>query len=148
MCVPASEVDDVVSDTFLIGWRKFDDIPADWARGWLIGVTRNVVRSRHRKVRRATNFVAQLIDLRPEQASALGDDVSPEDLDVLTKAFGTLKDSDQEILLLAGPYGMQNEEIAVALSIKVNAVGVRLHRARGRLRSAWDAQVSGGGEAA
>ena len=149
VCVPASEVDDIVADTFLVAWRKFSDVPDDWARGWLIGVTRNVVRSRHRKARRATNFVEQLLDLRPATSTMLdGDDISIEDLDVLKTAFATLKESDQEILLLAGPYGLPNEEIALALGIKTNAVGVRLHRARTRLRAAWDAQVSGGGEAA
>ncbi len=149
VCVPASEVDDIVADTFLVAWRKVADIPDDWARGWLIGVTRNVVRSRHRKARRATNFVEQLLDLRPATSTMLdGDDMSIEDLDVLKTAFAKLKDSDQEILLLSGPYGLPNEEIALALDIKPNAVGVRLHRARARLRAAWDAQVSGGGEAA
>jgi RNA polymerase sigma-70 factor (ECF subfamily) len=149
VCVSSAEVDDVVSDTFLVAWRRFDDMPADWARGWLIGVARNVVRSRHRKSRRATNFVEQLVHLRPENSTMLdGDDVSLEDLDVLTRAFGTLKDTDQEILILAGPYDLPTEEIALALGIKANAVGVRLHRARTRLRSACEAQVSDGGKAA
>jgi len=149
VCVPNSEVDDIVADTFVVAWRRFADMPEDWARGWLIGVTRNVVRSRNRKSRRATNFVAQLIALRPDDATTLdGDDVSLEDLDVLKKAFSKLKDGDQEILMLAGPYDMPAQEIAIALRIKPNAVGVRLHRARARLRAACDAQVADGGEAA
>jgi len=148
-CVPNSEVDDIVADTFVVAWRRFADMPDDWARGWLIGVARNVVRGRRRTSRRATNFVEQLINLRPADASGLeGDDVPLEDLEVLKRAFGTLKDSDQEILILAGPYDMSTQEIAVALGIKANAVGVRLHRARGRLRSASEAQVQDGGEAA
>ena len=149
VCVPNAEVDDVVSDTFLVAWRRFADIPADWARGWLIGVARNVVRSRHRKSRHATNFVEQLIDLRPDGATELdGDNVSLEDLDVLQQGFAKLKASDQELLVLAGPYGLPTQEIAVALGIKPNAVGVRLHRARNRLREACDAQMSDGGAAA
>ena len=149
VCVPNSEVDDIVADTFVVAWRRFADVPGDWARGWLIGVARNVVRSRHRKMRRAVNFVEQLIDLRPDSATMLdGDDVALEDLDLLKRAFATLKDSDQEILILAGPYDLPTQEIALALDIKPNAVGVRLHRARARLRAASDAQLSEGGEAA
>lgn len=149
VCVTAAEVDDVVADTFLVAWRRFADVPDDWTRGWLIGVARNVVRSRKRRSRRATNFVAQLIDMRPAESTMLdGENVSFEDAEVLTAAFGTLKESDQEILVLAGPYGMSAPEIAVALGIKPNAVGVRLHRARGRLRDAIKAQLGEGGEAA
>lgn len=149
VCVPRAEVDDVVADTFLVAWRRFADIPDSWARGWLIGVARNVVRSRHRKARRATNFVDQLVALRPDNITMLdGDAVSLEDLEVLQRAFATLKESDQEILLLAGPYDLPTQEIALALDIKPNAVAVRIHRARARLRAACAAQLSDGGEAA
>lgn len=149
VCVAAAEVDDVVADTFLVAWRKFADVPDDWARGWLIGVARNQVRARRRKSRRATNFVTQLVAMRPEQATAIGDDALPiEDVEVLERAFATLKDSDQELLILAGPYDLPTQEIALALGIKPNAVGVRLHRARARLKAAFEAQMSEGGEAA
>ncbi len=149
VCVPHSEVDDIVSDTFLVAWRRFADMPDDWARGWLIGVARNVVRSRNRKLRRATNFVEQLINLRPDGVTKLqGEDLSVEDIDAFKRAFGKLKPNDQEMLLLAGPYGLPTDEIALAFGVKPNAVGVRLHRARTRLREAYAAQMSDGGEAA
>ena len=149
VCVPNAEVDDVVADTFLVAWRRFDDVPADWTVGWLIGVARNVVRSRHRESRRATNSVEQLIHLRPDHATMLeGGGLAIEDLAALQAAFATLRETDQELLILAGPYGMSAQEIALALDIKPNAVGVRLHRARSRLRSAYASQLSDGGEAA
>jgi len=149
VCVPSAEVDDIVSDVFVVAWRRFADVPEDWARGWLIGVARNVVRSRNRRMRRAINFVEQLVDLRPDNATSLeGENIAIEDLEVLKAAFATLRDGDQEILLLAGTYDMPTQEIAIALDIKPNAVGVRLHRARARLRKACAAQVSDGGAAA
>ncbi|MEV4757670.1 RNA polymerase sigma factor [Micromonospora sp. NPDC049559] len=44
--------DDVVSETFLIAWRRLDAVPAD-PLPWLLGVARNVVRDRYRdEVRR------------------------------------------------------------------------------------------------
>src|SRR3954454_9333069 len=36
-----SNADDVVAETFLVAWRRLDDVPAD-ALPWLIGVARNV----------------------------------------------------------------------------------------------------------
>jgi len=148
VCVPNAEVDDIVADTFVVAWRRFADLPVDWARGWLIGVARNVVRSRHRKLRRATNFLEQLIDLRPSCTTMLAGDQMPlEDLDVLKAAFARLSGADQEILLLAGPYELPPQEIAIALGLKANAVGVRLHRARARLRAAREAETPDHGQA-
>ncbi len=142
VCVPSSEVDDIVADTFVVAWRRFADLPEDWARGWLIGVARNVVRSRHRRSRRALNFVGQLVDLRPDSATMLdGDEMSIEDLDILKTAFASIGEADQEILILAGPYDLSTPEIALALGIKQNAVAVRLHRARARLRAARAEQL-------
>lgn len=148
VCVPAAEVDDVVADAFLVAWRRRADVPDDWTRGWLIGVARNVVRARHRRLRRAVNFVEQLVDLRPANATTLdGSRLPYEDLQVLRSAFAELRPADQEILLLAGPYEMSTPEIALALDITPNAVGVRLHRARARFKAACDDR-SGSGEAA
>src|SRR2546423_7741391 len=36
-----SIADDVVAETFLVAWRRLDDLPVS-ARPWLIGVARNV----------------------------------------------------------------------------------------------------------
>ncbi len=142
LCVPAAPVDDVVGDTFLVAWRRFSDIPADWSRGRVIGVTRNAVRRRHRSALRATDFVRQLIDLRPDGASALdGDDVALGDVEVLQCGLAELDADDREMLLLDGPYGMNSEETSLALGTKPNAIGARLHRARSRPRAACDREV-------
>lgn len=149
VCVPASEVDDVVADTFLVVWRRLRDVPTDWTRGWLIGVARNVVHHRHRAARRRTNFIERLAQLTPESITMLHDGHVPiEDLQVLAAAFARLKPADQEILVLSGPYDLPHEEIAVAMGIKPNAVAVRIHRARARLRTAYDAQLADDGAAA
>lgn len=148
-CVSAGDVDDIVAETFLVAWRRSDDIPADWPRGWLIGVARNVVRVRQRASRRATNFVDQLA-LAPAnpQASADEEHLADQQIRALKKALSTLKDSDQEVLVLAGPYEFSLEEIALALDITSNAAGVRVHRARERLRAAFAKSAATGGEAA
>jgi DNA-directed RNA polymerase specialized sigma24 family protein len=43
----AGEADDVVAETFLIAWRRLEDVPAE-AKPWLLGVARRVLANRHR----------------------------------------------------------------------------------------------------
>lgn len=148
-CVSAGDVDDIVAETFLIAWRRWADVPTDWARGWLIGVARNNVRSRQRASRRATAFIDQLT-ARPSAEAVSVDEqhIAGQQVESLRSAMSTLKSSDQELLLLAGQYELSLEEIALALEITANAAGVRIHRARERLRTAFAKQQSEGGEAA
>lgn len=147
-CVPASEVDDIVAETFLVAWRRWAEVPTDWMRGWLIGVARNTVRSRRRATRRATSFLDQLAAL-PEPTTPDPDEhhQASHELRLLRRAMSTLTSRDQEILLLAGPYGLQLDEISLALDVTKNAATVRLHRARQRLRGVFE-DLQQGGEAA
>ena len=39
--------EDAVSDTFLLAWRKLDEVPAE-PIGWLIVTARNTIRNRYR----------------------------------------------------------------------------------------------------
>src|SRR5262245_27440060 len=43
------EAGDVVSDTFVVAWRKLDQIPSDEARAWLYGVARRETLNRVRR---------------------------------------------------------------------------------------------------
>lgn len=148
-CVSAGDIDDIVAETFLVAWRRADDIPADWARGWLIGVARNVVRGRQRASRRAMNFVDQLALGRPvEQSGPDEDHLADHDIKLLRTALRTLSETDQELLVLAGPCEFGLNEIALAFDITPNAAGVRVHRARERLRTAFAKASDHGGEAA
>ena len=36
-------VDDIVAETFLVAWRRFEDIPAEAALPWLLVVSRNAL---------------------------------------------------------------------------------------------------------
>lgn len=143
VCVPRSEIDDVIADVFVVCWRRFADVPADWTRGWLIGVTRNVVRARNRSARRSDGFIDRLIRLRP--ANWVEDNhMAHEEMRQLNEAFSQLSLADQELLLLAGPHELSVDDLAVAIGIKPGAVKVRVHRARQRLRSAAAAVDAGG----
>lgn len=147
--LPPADVDDVVSEVFVLAWQRRDTIPEEWPRGWLIGVTRNIARSRRRSARRAATYLDRLGDQRPQAAPGPAEThLATEHFEALEAAMQTLRPADQEILMFAGPYEMAVGDIAEALGISANNVGVRIHRARQRLRRAFERTTTTGGDAA
>jgi RNA polymerase sigma-70 factor (ECF subfamily) len=128
--------DDVVAETFVVAWRRLDEIPAD-ARGWLIGVARNVRLNLLRAQRRQRALASRIPrEAEPELAAeALPAPVS----EALRKALCDLPALDREVLLLSAWDELDRSEIAVALGCSKGAVSVRLHRARRRVQRALDA---------
>src|SRR4051812_46392002 len=59
-----SIADDVVAETFLVAWRRLDDVPES-ARPWLIGVARNVRLNLRRGRQRQEAVVRRLVDTSP-----------------------------------------------------------------------------------
>ena len=48
---------DVLAETFLVAWRRLDDVPTDEAaRPWLYGVARRVLANHHRGVTRRSRL--------------------------------------------------------------------------------------------
>src|SRR4051812_40403011 len=66
--VPGEAADDVVASTFLVAWRRLDDVPAD-SLPWLLAVARNVIATQQRGSRRRGALRARLehaaVDPRP-----------------------------------------------------------------------------------
>jgi RNA polymerase sigma-70 factor, ECF subfamily len=90
--------------------------------------------------------VARAIATRSATASALPDQPAPIDVEGETVArlalralLATLSERDQELLALRYGADLRAREIAQLLDMETNAVEVALHRARGRLRTAMDA---------
>lgn len=120
---------DVVAETYLIAWRRLDDVPADdQARPWLFGVARRVLANYYRGERRRHALADRLRDALNEIAPA-----HPADLSDITVALERLGDDDRELLRLVAWEDLARDEIAVALGVSRATVRVRLHRARQRL---------------
>jgi RNA polymerase sigma-70 factor, ECF subfamily len=122
----AGEADDVVADTFLIAWRRLEEIPAE-AKPWLLGVARRVLANRRRAAGRRMALAARVALERtagPERES------SP-----VLRALARLSDGDREVLLLFAWDGVSSDEAAAALGCSRTAAKVRVHRARRRLHS-------------
>ncbi|MBE1484606.1 RNA polymerase sigma-70 factor (ECF subfamily) [Plantactinospora soyae] len=122
---------DVVADTFLVAWRRIDEIPPDRARPWLFGVARNVMANQHRADRRRADL-AERLRQELSQATVVQPDVPAS----LGAAFAALTEGDREVLRLVAWEGLSAEDLAVTLDCSVNAARIRLHRARKRLADA------------
>ena len=137
--------EDVLADTLLVIWRRLDDVP-DEALPWAYGVARNCLANALRTGRRQQRVAAKLAAIDPPR------DVSHPDPDPdhgdhadLAEALATLSETDAELLRLWAWEQLSVAEIAEVLEITANAAGVRLHRARGKLRTALGKDGAGAG---
>lgn len=118
---------DVVAETFLVAWRRLEDVPpGDAARPWLFGVARRVLANLYRGERRRTALADRL-------RASLSEVVPAPDLAPVEVAMAALRPDDQELLRLVAWEELARDEIAMVLGIPKATVRVRLHRARQRL---------------
>ena len=137
-------VGDVVSDTFLVVWRRIRDVPVDprAADAWVFGTARRVLANSLRGRRRRGRLLDR-IRQRPVDLFLNISDTDASNQRVL-RAMEKLRAGDREILALAFWEDLDNEQIARVLGCTKNAAAVRLTRARQALRKSFDAD--GGGE--
>lgn len=136
---PEADSAAIMSTTFEIAWRRFDDLPAAAARGWLIGVARNCARNELRADRRRRRHLGVLEAAARRRPAELSADavVTSGTVDSLRVAFERLSEAEREVLLLAEWDGLTGADLGAALGVRANVAAVRLHRARARLRAAF-----------
>ncbi|WP_407320747.1 sigma-70 family RNA polymerase sigma factor [Isoptericola halotolerans] len=124
---------DLLSETFLVAWRRLDDVPAD-ALPWLLVVARNLRRNAARSQVRRRLLTAELTSLENAAPSAAG---SPEsevaERDLLLRGLVTLTEREREAILLVAWDGLAPSQAAEVAGCTTAAFHVRLHRARRRL---------------
>ena len=137
------EADDVVGETFLIAWRRLDDIPADTGP-WLLGVARRVLSNRRRSDHRVLSLSDRLAERERRKPSIATDDT---DLRLTVEAaLERLPEKEREALRLLAWDGLSTAQAAVALGCTRATLAVRVHRARRRLADIIDGH-DGPGEA-
>ena len=124
--------EDVVADTFLVCWRRFDAVPEN-ALPWLYGVARRGLANHRRSARRAAAALDRSRDARPP--IALEPHEGRGDLAALVQGFSNLSERDREVLRLDAWEGLSAADAARAAGCTVTAYRVRLHRARRRLEA-------------
>jgi len=133
--IDASTADDIVSEVFVVAFRRLEEIPDD-PLPWLLATTRRVLANHRRAAGRREALTAQL---GPLYASAWRDEIAGEP--DLFGALARLSDRDREILLLVAWEDLDPASAAVALGCSRATFAVRLHRARRRLGRAM-AQIN------
>ena len=123
--------DDVLSEVFVVAWRRLDDVPEN-ALPWLLGCARNVLAHHWRRSRRDRALLDRIGGAGVAGGVGGGDRV-------LAGALARLDPRDREVLLLIAWEGLTPGEAARVLGCSRNALAVRLHRARKRLAVALSA---------
>jgi len=128
--------DEVVSETFLVAWRRLADVPAP-ALPWLLTVARNTACSQFRGTARQRSIGAELRAWVTE-AELSAPDVADEVAEraAVLAALAALPEADRELLTLVAWHGLKPAEAAQVVGCSTAAYFVRLHRARRRLERA------------
>jgi RNA polymerase sigma factor (sigma-70 family) len=137
---------DVVSEVFLVAWRRFDEAPPGDGRPWLFGVARHVLANYHRARRRS-----QRLGLRLRER--LAHDVVPDpaggvaEWDRIRQLLMRLRPDDRELLMLVGWDGLTPAEAAGVIGIAPGTARMRLARARTRFRELLEPEAVAPGDA-
>jgi RNA polymerase sigma-70 factor (ECF subfamily) len=124
---------EVVAETFLVAWRRLEDVPGE-ALPWLLVVARNTVRNHSRSVYRARRLHAALAALAPAGPTDPANAVHERQM--LLRALAAMAASDREAILLVAWDGLASEQAAAVLGCTEAAFKMRLSRARRRLAGA------------
>ncbi len=145
MCRNPEDARDVLQDTLLAMARGVGDFREESSIStWLYRIARSFCLKRRRRSKFAPKEVASLESDLPLEASRLTapgkrpDEVleGKELQEALEESIDALDPIYREVLLLRDVEGLTAPEVAEALSIRVDAVKSRLHRARLAVRSA------------
>jgi RNA polymerase sigma-70 factor (ECF subfamily) len=128
----AEDAADLVSDTFLTAWRRFDALPpGDEALLWLYGVAHRQLANQRRGQRRRDALASRLSDELAQSLQAWPDQL-PSDLAPLGRAWQHLRSQDRELLGLIVWEDLSNRQAADVLGCAPTVLKLRLHRARRR----------------
>jgi len=128
--VPREDAKEVVAETFLIVWRRFDRVPEE-PLPWLLVVARNVIRNHDRSTRRRAALTSRLANLwTPSEVTPTEEVESRQEvLHLLLR----LPAKEREALVLSVWDRLDHQTAAAVAGCSPATFAVRLHRARKRL---------------
>jgi RNA polymerase sigma-70 factor, ECF subfamily len=127
---PADVAQDVVAETFLVAWRRLEDVPAD-SLPWLYGVARRVLANERRSADRRTALEQRVATSAVTGAGDAADRLGETEL--MRTALAGLSENHREALMLVAWHGMSGARAARAAGCSAATFAVRLHRARAKL---------------
>jgi RNA polymerase sigma factor (sigma-70 family) len=130
----AGLVDDALSETFLVAWRRIDSVPAD-GLPWLLGVARRVLANQRRAEARRGALVDRLAGMLSRAPIA---EPAGEPFGDLGDAIAALSPREREALLLVAWEGLGPQRAARVVGCAPAAFRARLYRARRQLAAHLD----------
>lgn len=137
------QVDDVLSETLLVLWRRIEDVPGleasehlpdpDAVLPWCYGVARGCLANARRADRRRRSLLERLSTWRMESGPTESPEQADTDHTELQEALAHLRPLDREIVLLWAYEELTPSRIAEVTGLSANAVSIRLHRAKKKL---------------
>jgi RNA polymerase sigma-70 factor, ECF subfamily len=132
---PREGAEDVVQETFLAAWRRFEELPEP-PLPWLYGTARRALANRRRGETRGGALIARIA------GSGATEKFEPTERAVgdltVRKALAVLPEADREILALVAWEDLSPGEAATVLGCSGATARVRLHRARRRFARALE----------
>ena len=140
----ADQAEDLVAETFLVVWRRFEDVPTDTgdSRAWIFGICRNIMLNGWRGDQRRNALGLRLAASVPGSSADI--DLTSPEIDLaeqrvdLARAWRQLSEVHQEALGLAVFEELTGPQAAAVLGISPVAYRIRLTRARRALRLLLD----------
>lgn len=127
------DVGDVVADVFAVAWRRIENVPdPPEERLWLYGVARRCVARARRSALRRGRLEARLSGEAQARGRGPGGGAAAG---AVREAIEQLRPLDREVVALVMWEGLTHAEAGQVLGCSANAVAIRLHKARQRLRT-------------
>lgn len=125
--------EDLVAETFVVAWRRFETLPRrEEELFWLYGiggrVLSNIVRGRQRSMRLESRLAFE------RESDDLDARYGEQDIESLMVALGALSADERELIQLVYWERLSYREMGIVLGCSEKAAGIRLSRARSRLR--------------
>lgn len=140
----STDAEDACAETFLVVWRRLDEIPPPpKTLLWIYGIARRVLSNQTRAFHRRGRLHERLTNLGVSLPFDPVDFVvqSAEDRKV-AEAVGRLRPTDREIVRLDAWEDLSRVEIAVVMGMTRAAVDQRIHRAYERLARALSPMIN------
>ena len=142
-CGSWHDAEELVSITFLEAWRQRHKLKPqrDSLLPWLLGVATNADRTRARASGRYADFLTRLPHSDPrhgeheaDHAEAVTSRVDAErEVRALLDTTAGLHDGERDVVILCLMNGINQDDAAKTLGVRVGTVKSRLHRARAKL---------------
>lgn len=138
LCKGATDADDVLQDTLIAVAGHLGEFEGRSSlSSWVFALTRSACSHRRRGLKNRPPEPDDALSEAPDAAPDPESIASRNELGrALTRALNGLSDDYREVILLRDVEGLSAPEAADALSISIDALKSRLHRARGALRDA------------